>query len=196
MAGVILAAGSSRRLGTPKQLLPLDGRPLLQHAVDAVHAAGVTPIVVVLGHASDDVRAALRLPPGARTVVNPDHAHGQSTSLRAAILHLEETGPPVDAVVVALGDQPRLRPDAVRALVAAHARGGARILQARYGGRPGHPVLITRDAFPDILAVTGDQGARAVIAADPGAVAGVEVGGDPPDDVDTPADYARLTGRD
>ena len=89
VGGIILAAGRGARMGRPKQLLPLDGRPLLQHVIDAAVAAPLDGIVVVLGHASDEVAAALALPPGVTIAVNPLHAQGQSTSLR--------TGPGGDA---------------------------------------------------------------------------------------------------
>jgi molybdenum cofactor cytidylyltransferase len=193
VAGLVLAAGGATRFGAVKQLLPLDGRPLLQHVVDAVAAGGAAPVVVVLGHEAAAVEAALALPDGARVVVNPDHARGQSTSLRAGVAAL--AGDDVDAVLVALGDQPRLRPDAVRTLVEARLGGAGPILQARYGGRPGHPVVLGREVLPEVLGVAGDQGARALMSADPGRVVAVEVGGDPPQDVDTPEDYARLASR-
>jgi CTP:molybdopterin cytidylyltransferase MocA len=191
VTGIILAAGRSSRMGTPKQLLPLDGRPLLQHVVDAA-AEALDDVVLVLGHEAGRVAAALALPAGVRVVVNPDHAEGQSTSLRAGLDHLPEAA---RAVVVLLGDQPGVRAGAIRAVVAAEAAGAAPILRAAYRGRASHPVVLTRGIWPEAAALRGDAGARSLIAAHAGRVELVEVGGDPPEDVDTPADLARLTGR-
>ena len=189
---LVLAAGSGSRMGSPKQLLPVGGRPMLQHAIDAVVAAGLTDLVVVLGHAAQEVAAALALPPGALAVVNPRHAEGQSTSLAAGLAQMP-TG--ADAALVLLGDQPEVRPDAIRALAAAHAPGGAPILRASYGGRPGHPVLIDRALWPEAMELRGDGGARALVARHPGSLRLVEVGGAPPEDVDTPDDHRRVTSR-
>jgi CTP:molybdopterin cytidylyltransferase MocA len=192
VCALILAAGAGSRMGSPKQLLPLGGRLLLQHVVDAAAAAGLSDVVVVLGHAAGEVEAALVLPPGVRTVRNPRHAEGQATSLAAG---LSAAPPGAAAALVLLGDQPEVRPDAIRALAAAHAPGGAPILRASSGGRPGHPVLIDRALWPEAMALRGDGGARALVARHPGSLRLVEVGGDPPEDVDTPEDHRRLTHR-
>ena len=176
-------------MGSPKQLLPLDGRPMLQHVVDAAAAAGLPDLVLVLGHAAEQVAAALVLPPGARTVVNPRHAEGQSTSLAAG---LAAAPPGAGAALVLLGDQPEVRPDAIRAVVAARVAGGPPMLRAAYGGRPGHPVLLDRSLWPELAGLRGDGGARTLASRDPSALGLVEVGGDPPEDVDTPEDHRRL----
>lgn len=173
---------------TPKQLLHVAGRPMLQHVVDAATGA-LDDVVLVLGHEAGAVAAALALPSQVRVVVNPDHAEGQSTSLRAGLAHVPGTA---SAVVVLLGDQPAIRVDAIRALVGAQAASDAPILRAAYRGRASHPVVLARAVWPEAGALRGDAGARSLIAAHAGAVALVEVGGDPPEDVDTPEDIARL----
>lgn len=175
-----------------KQLSPLRGRPLLQHVIDAAAEASLDGVVVVLGHAADEVAAALRLPEGVEIAVNPLFEAGQSTSLRVG---LERAPAGAAAAVVLLGDQPGVRADAIRAVVAAHAASGAPILRASYRGRPSHPVLLDREVWPAARALRGDAGARPLIAAHAGRVEMVEVGGDPPEDVDTPDDLARLRGR-
>lgn len=192
MAGVVLAAGSSSRMGRPKQLLRLGDLPLLQHVVDAVAAAGLDEVVVVLGHEATAVAGALRLPEGARVVPNAEHAAGLSTSLRAG---LQALGPGIRAAVVALGDQPELDPGAVRAVVEAHRSAGARLVQASYRGVPDHPVVLDRRVWPQVLAVTGDRGAREVLAAHPDWVHRVELDRDAPGDVDTWGDYEDLRER-
>lgn len=190
VVGIVLAAGRGARMGRPKQLLPLDGRPMLQHVLDAAAAAPLDDLVLVLGHAAGEVRAALRPPPGTRVVVNAAHAEGQSTSLRAGLAAAPEGAL---AAVVLLGDQPEVRAEAVAALVAAHARSVAPVLRAAYGGRAAHPVLLGRAIWPAAMALRGDAGARALISRE--AVELVEVGGAPPEDVDTPADHAALVAR-
>lgn len=190
VVAVVLAAGRSARMGRPKQLLLWRGRPLVAHVLGAATAAGLERVVVVLGHAAGEVALALEAPPGARLVVNPDHASGQASSLRAG---LGAAGPEADAALILLADQPEVRPDAIRAVVAAGRREG--IARARYAGRPGHPVLLGRDVWPELAGLAGDVGARRLIEADPRRVLDVEVGGDPPPDVDTPHAFARLTAR-
>jgi molybdenum cofactor cytidylyltransferase len=190
---VVLAAGGSARMGRPKQLLPWRGRPLVAHVLSAVADAGLEEAVVVLGHSAGEVTLALDPPPGVhvRLVVNPDHASGQASSLRAG---LAAAGPGADGALVLLADQPEVRADAIRAVVGAGTRAG--VARAGYGGRPGHPVLLGRDLWPRVAGLRGDVGARDLIAADPGRLREVETGGAPPPDVDTPDAYARLLERE
>jgi molybdenum cofactor cytidylyltransferase len=191
IGAVILAGGSSSRLGRPKQLLDLEGKPLLQHAVDAAADAGLPEIVVVLGHRAPEIGGAITLPPGARVVVNPDHARGQSTSLATGLRSL---GADVEAAVVLLGDQPRVRPALVRSMADGFAGDGEPVLRAVYRGRPGHPVLLARSVWDLVAAEEGDRGARGLMAARPELVRDVEVDEDPPLDVDTWEDYLAIGG--
>lgn len=191
IAGVILAAGASSRLGTPKQLLPLDGRPLLQHVIDVAATVGLEPIVVVLGYRAADVEAALRLPDDARIVDNPDYSEGQSSSLRRGLAALE---PDVGAAAILMGDQPRIRPEAIRDAVETYRRTGAPVVRTHYRGRPGHPVVLDRSAWPALMAETKDRGARGVLAAHPEWVVPLDRDEDPPADIDTREDYDRLIG--
>lgn len=188
---MVLAAGTSSRLGQPKQLLDVGGRPLLQHAVDAAAGAGLAEVIVVLGHAADEVAAATRLPAGARAVVNPDYAEGQATSLRAGLRELSSR---CRAAIILLGDQPGVSPDVVRALVDAYREGAGPVVQATYEARASHPVLFDRQLWPQLEAVEGDVGARDLLEQHPEWVTEVEVGGIPPPDLDTWEDYRRMTG--
>lgn len=182
---LVLAAGSSRRLGRPKQLLDLEGRPLLQHVIDAAAAAGSQQIVVVLGHAEREIRAAIALPPNAVVAVNPDFATGQASSLRVGLDALAES---ITRAVVVLGDQPRVSPEVIGSV--AHAKGP--IARATYAGIPSHPVAFDRALWPELHAVEGDRGARDVLASHAGDVTLVRFSGPPPGDVDTDEDYQQI----
>ena len=192
ISGIVLAAGRSTRMGRPKALLPLAGRPMLQHVLDAAEASPLDEVVVVLGPDAGEVWAALRPGPRTRAAVNPRAAEGQSTSLHAGLRAVDVDA---EAAVVLLGDQPEIRPDALGAVIETFRRGRGPVVQAVYGGRPGHPLLFARDAWPDLEAASGDEGARSVLAASPSRVQRVEVGGEPPEDVDTEDDYVRIRTR-
>ncbi len=188
ISGIILAGGGSARLGTPKQLLELDGRPLLQHVVDAAEQAGLDEVIIVLGHEANHVSAALRLPPTARVVVNPRYLEGQSTSLRAG---LDATDPASTAAVVLLGDQPRLGADMIRKMVAEFRRDGRPIARAVFDGVPGHPVVLARSEWAMVDTLEGDVGARAFMDASD-KVNLVDMGAEPLEDVDTWEQYERV----
>ena len=113
ISGIVLAAGSARRFGSTKQLVLFRGRPLAQHALDALASAGIDEIVVVTGHDADRVEAALLLPPQGRFVRNADHASGQSSSLAVGLHDLAEDS---EGAVVLLADQPGVTDAEVRAL--------------------------------------------------------------------------------
>lgn len=185
---VVLAAGASTRLGRPKQLLPLAGRPVLQHVVDAAVAAGVPEVVVVLGHAAADVRSALRADPRVRTVLNPAYASGLASSLRAGLRALGED---VEAAVILLGDQPDVPAEAIRRVLSAYEESGAAIVEAWYRGTRGHPILFDRCLWPRLEALHGDEGARSLLAERVDRIAMAEIDADPPLDLDTRADYER-----
>lgn len=193
IAGVLLAAGASRRLGRPKQLLPLGGRPLLAHALGNALASGLDEVVVVLGHEADAIRTALApdlAAPRSRVVVNPRYAEGQATSVAAGVVALP---PETEAALFLLGDQPGVRPETIDAVLAAFRAEPAPIVAPTYGGRIGNPVLFRRDLFSALTGLTGDEGARRLLRARPGDVRRVETGlPAPPPDVDTDDDYRAL----
>lgn len=189
ITGIVLGAGRSSRMGRPKQLLPLGGRPVLQHVLDAAEAAALDEVLLVLGHRADEVRRAVRLTRRARVVVNEDYEEGQSTSLRAGLWAASEES---EAAVVLLGDQPGIRAQAIASVVAAFREGRGPVLQATYGGRPAHPVLFARSVWSELEQARGDEGARGIIAGHADWPDPVEVGGLPPDDIDTETDYLRV----
>lgn len=188
ISGIVLAAGTSSRLGRPKQLLELDGRPLLQHVIHAADEADLNEIVIVLGHEAERIGAALDLPPAARTIVNPEYLSGQSTSLRAG---LAAASPDSEAAVVLLGDQPGLEPAAIRKMVEFFRAGGPPIVRALWHGTPGHPVVFARSTWVDLAKLTGDRGARDLLG-DRDDVEGLEMGGPAVLDVDTWNQYEQL----
>ena len=177
-AALVLAAGAGRRFGATKQLATLRGRPLLEHALAAV--ASVSPRVVVLGHAADEIQAGVDLH-GATPVVCPGWEEGQAASLRCGLAALDGA----DAVLVVLGDQPGLTVAAVEALV--DDRGDEDAVRATYAGVPGHPVLLRRPLLARAGELRGDTGFRDLLR--DARVGAVEVGHlADPDDVDTPGD--------
>ena len=189
IAGIILAAGRSARLGRPKQLLPLAGQPLLSHVLRNAAASSLDDVLLVLGHEAATIAAAVG-DWGQRPVLNPDHAAGQSTSLRAGLAALD---PITDGALFLLGDQPQVDATVIDRLIAAHVATGGRIMVPRYGGQPGNPVLFSRDLFPELVRVSGDVGARSVVWAHRDDIVHVDVGdGPPPRDIDTEEDYAAL----
>jgi molybdenum cofactor cytidylyltransferase len=181
IGGLILAAGEGRRFGATKQLAELRGRPLLEYALEAM--TGVSPRVVVLGHAADEIAARVDLQ-GATPVVCEDWGEGQAASLRCGLAALAG----VDAVVVALGDQPGLTAEAVDAVIAAAGEEDA--VRATYGGVPGHPVLLRRPLLDRAGELRGDVGFRDLLA--DATVREVEIGGlADPADIDTREELTR-----
>jgi CTP:molybdopterin cytidylyltransferase MocA len=211
VAGVLLAAGEGSRFGGPKALVELDGQTLAERGVGLLRAGGADPILVVTGATEVQI-------PGTHTVYNPEWRTGMGSSLRAALNALtspedaspedaspedaspedaspEDAGPEeVGAVVVALADQPLVGPESVARLIAAY-RAGASVAVAAYDGQPRNPVLLAREHWPEVIATaTGDTGARAFLRARADLVSLIECGDTGrPDDIDTPADLARIT---
>jgi CTP:molybdopterin cytidylyltransferase MocA len=206
VAGVLLAAGEGSRFGQPKALVKLNGQTLAERGANILRAGGARPILVVTGAIPIELGET-------HTVYNPEWHTGMGSSLRAALRALSGTGTgastgtstgastgtgaglgrDVGAVVVALADQPLIGAEAVARLIAAY-RDGASVAVAAYGGRPRNPVLLAREHWAEVGAMaTGDQGARAFLRARPDLVTLVECGDTGrPDDIDTPADLARI----
>ncbi|MFN8109440.1 MAG: nucleotidyltransferase family protein [Thermoleophilia bacterium] len=188
VAGVVLAGGASSRMGRPKQLLQVGGRTLLQRAVDALLEGGVQEVVVVLGADAAEVITGLGAHPGVRTVMNSAHATGQSSSVRAGINALDDG---VDAAVMMVSDRPYVTADAVREVVRAAADSPEHeVAIAQYTDGQGHPVLLRRAIWPQLMLLRGDVGARAVLPM--AHVLPVPVPDHMPRDVDTPDDLSEV----
>ena len=184
IGGLVLAAGAATRFGAPKQLAELDGVPMLEHALRTMTAATVGRVVVVLGSGADEIAERVDFH-GADALVCDRWEEGQSASLACGLAELADC----EAVVVTLGDQPRVSPDAIQRVIA--ARNGASAVRATYGGTPGHPVLLERDLFEQLRNVTGDKGARnLLVSAQVLDVPCDDLGGG--EDVDTPAELDAL----
>src|SRR5207245_3992958 len=141
-------------------------------ATDAAARARLDQVLVIVGHAAEEVTGAVRLPSLARFIHNPDSAQGQSTSLRAG---RPEAGPTCRAALVLLGDQPGVRPDAIAAVAKAWRRGGGLVVQASYDGRPAHPSLCDRSVWPELQPLDAEQGPRSALPADPAGLRRVEL---------------------
>lgn len=189
VCAIVLAAGTSSRMGEPKPLARVAGRPLLAHVLDALRESRVDEIVAVLGAESERIRRGVSLE-GARVVVNPEYVEGMSASVRAGI---RAAGPDAGAFLIVLGDQPLVKPSTYDAIVGRWARTGARVVVPVYRRVRGNPVLLHRSLAEEIEHVTGDVGCREIVAAHADEV--VEVAVDDPGvliDIDTPDDLRRL----
>ena len=188
VAAVILAAGASTRMGRNKLLLPVDGEAMVHRAARRALDAGLAPVVVVLGHEDDRVRAALS-DLDVVFATSPDPTGPTSASLHAG---LEALGPSVPATVVMLSDMVEVTESMLRTIARASARGTAPLEVSRYGDVLAPPLLFRRALWPELLAWHGEGCGKAVVRAH-GAEASVH---DWPAtalrDIDTPSDYDAL----
>jgi len=187
---VILAAGASSRMGAPKQLIAIDGKPLLVRAVEAALATPAWPVVVVLGANAGAIRPVLA-PYPVLVVENEAWSEGMAASIRAGIQTLQQFSRHTDAALLALCDQPAFSATTIERLVAAQRSTGRSIVAARYAGRHAAPALFLRKHFSDLAALTGESGARQLLNEPAEPVASIDL----PElavDLDTPADVAAL----
>jgi CTP:molybdopterin cytidylyltransferase MocA len=190
ITGVVLAAGEGRRFGGIKQLVHFDGKPLAQHAIDALAAAGVEELLVVTGHEADSVERALVLPAQGRFVRNPAYRDGQAASLAAA---LHEIAGHSEATVVLMADQPGITADDVAVLIERFRGTRKQIVRLRFADGPG-PALLSREIYAEAGHLHGDVGARVLMASHPEWIEEVEIGRNAPRDIDVPGDLE--AGRD
>lgn len=162
IALVLLAAGASTRMGSPKQLLPYEGRPLIRHAAEVALASKCEPVVIVLGSHVEEIRAAL----GDLDVVvveNTEWQTGMGSSIRAGISGAEILG--CAGAILALADQPRVTAEIYNHLIAEHDETGRPIIASEYSETVGVPVLFARAFFPDLKSLPANQGCNGVILA-------------------------------
>jgi len=197
VAGLILAAGESSRMGRDKAILLYRGRTFLETIIGSLNAAAVKRVLVVLGHHAEAIQQTVNLA-GVEVVINRDYQRGQTSSLRAGLAALEKTAAQgiktLEGIVLCLVDHPAFEPAVVSALVAAFERSGAPVVIPTLDGRRGHPVLIARPLFGPMLALDEGTGANTVIRACGDRTEFVEVR-DPGIliDVDDPETYRQLT---
>jgi molybdenum cofactor cytidylyltransferase len=190
---VILAAGASSRMGSPKQLLTLEGQTLLVRTVEAALASPVWPVVVVLGAQAEMIGPTLA-PYPVLVAENPAWPEGMASSLRVGIGMLQQFSRRLEAAVVLLCDQPALTAGTIELLLQAQVDSGRTMVAARYAGRLGAPALFLREHFGSLAALTGETGARDLLKAQPGRVTAVDL----PElavDLDTPQDLAAQRNR-
>lgn len=190
---VVLAAGTSSRLGQLKQLLDLGGEPVLSHVLRAAAKSQVGGTIVVLGHEAKRIGSAVG-DFGQVAVINPDYAEGQSASLKAGIAALPVTAA---GALILLGDQPLVTATLIDQLIDRFTDEGRtdRFIQTQYGEIPAPPVLIGRGWFSGLDGITGDQGARELIRDHRDRVTSIQSDEDRPLDLDTIEDYRKLLER-
>ena len=184
ISGVVLAAGTGSRFGSTKQLVLLDGKPLAQHAIDALISAGTDEVIVVTGHDAVAVASSLALPGNARIVWNKAHRDGQATSLAAALHVVDDES---EAAIILMADQPGVTAEVIRSLISRFQATRKQVVRAMYADGPG-PSLLSREIYAEAGHLHGDVGARVLIASHPEWVEEVAVDGPAPRDIDVPSD--------
>jgi len=195
VSAIVLAAGTSTRMGQAKQLLPLGPSNVLAQTLENVRSASIAEIVLVLGSSAQAI--CQQLPPplleGLKVVVNHDYMQGMASSLRQGLSALDQHDKHSDAALIVLGDQPFVRPQTLDQIVDAYRRSPAQIVIPLYQGTRGNPVLLDRSVFAEVAALEGDIGCRAIFAKHLEGIVNVEV----EDmgvllDIDDQQDYDRL----
>ena len=194
ISGIVLAAGESRRMGSPKALLDYQGRTFIENICDAFVTAGVDELIVVLGAHEHEGRIRAAVPDHLmlQVRVNPRHRLGQLSSLMFGIHALSSES---EAAVVNLVDHPLVKAETIQTLISSFRADPLPIIIASYQGRRGHPVLFSSLVYGEILAAPLDQGAKVVVRKDPDRVREVCLN-DPGirADIDTPKAYAQWVG--
>ncbi len=191
IAGLVLAAGQSSRMGADKALLMYNGRTFLETITLTLKEAGIQHVVAVLGHHAEEIRQSINLAT-VEVVVNQDYRRGQTSSLQAGLRVLGEANP--DGIIMCLVDHPAIAADTIRKLIQSFTSTGKPVVIPQFHGKHGHPVLVGRELFTELLALGPDQGADSVIhkyrdwsefveVSDPGILL----------DVDDPEGYRKLT---
>ena len=190
VAAIILAAGGSRRLGQPKQLLQVHGETLIALTARIAREAGAVPVFVVLGAEAEKIRAVL----SASDVVlveNTQWQSGLSSSVRAGVEAVEAQSATAQGVLMMNCDQPRLNADHLRELIAAFCASANKCVVSSYAGVQGVPAVLPRDLFGELKLLTGDKGAKSLFSAHLQSIAAVPFEGGEVD-IDTPDDLAHL----
>lgn len=174
VGAIVLAAGSSSRMGEVKQLLPLANSTVLERTLANLTDSGVDEIVLVLGSAAETIRERLAASPmkHLRIFVNPDYGQGMATSLRAGLSVLDRN---IKAALIVLSDQPFVRAETFDQIIDQYRRSDAQIVIPMFHGVRGNPVLLDRSVFPEVMALQGDIGCRAIFGNHLDGISKVEV---------------------
>jgi molybdenum cofactor cytidylyltransferase len=191
---IILAAGESKRLGNPKQLLSFGGNTLLARVAKTASESNLSPVIAVLGANAEKISATLNIP-DIIVVKNDDWKEGMASSIRIGLSSMLELSPLVDGVLVLVCDQPYLNQHLIKALIEAQRDSGLPAAAASYGGKLGTPALFQKSLFSELMSLSGDTGARKILERKRENVVEVEfeLG---VVDIDTQEDYERLLNKD
>lgn len=189
-AAIILAAGKSGRMGSPKQLLRYNGKTLLEHAADEAKASDVASVIIVLGHRADEIIAGMSTA-GTHAVKNENWESGMASSIITGIKVLISEQPDTDAAVLLVSDQPYVDSALINQIIAKQQESDQPIVACEYDGGPGVPALFHKFFFSQLLVLKGDAGAKRLIKQNLNLVATVEFPFGHVD-VDTPEAYRNL----
>jgi molybdenum cofactor cytidylyltransferase len=193
VAGLLLAAGSSSRMGRPKQLLPLGKTLLLDHVLEQVLSSALDRVVLVLGHRAEEIRKGLKTPldhPKLTILRNPEYEQGISSSLLCGLRQVEAQ---YEHVMVILGDMPYITSDLINLLIRQYLASGLPLGAVQTKKGRSHPVILGRRFFGDLHQLRGDVGARDLFSLFPAELCLVESRDAFHDaDIDTPEDYENI----
>lgn len=191
IAAMVLAAGASRRLGQPKQLLKYRGETLIERAIRMANEAGAAPVIAVLGAHFEIICASIAFNDSILSI-NDRWQRGIATSIQSGLRTLEVVGKDAAGILIMSCDQPRLTAEHLRALIEAfNAQGQRAIVASAYAGVHGVPAVFPRSVFTDLRTLKGDQGARALFAHPPCSLIALDFEGGEVD-IDQPSDLAEL----
>jgi len=194
ISAIVLAAGESKRMGRPKQLLAWQGKTLLRHVLESLMKSDADEIILVLGHEAEAIRKGLT-EFQIKIVINPDYKQGMASSLRQGLLAMNPTS---EAFLVLLADQPGIGPEIMNRMIRDFQRADPKrgIVRPVYQGLRGHPVLIGVQYLQEALQLQGDVGARQILMNHPEDIIEIEVDQDVVlKDIDTPEEYQKYINR-
>lgn len=190
IAAIVLAAGGSSRLGQPKQLLALGGESFVRRTIRAAVEAGCAPVIVVLGAEAERIQEETDSLP-ATVVQNANWTEGIGSSIRVGLLHVVHSRATIDAALLLACDQPFVDAGFLKELIQLRLTSAKSIVASAYAGTLGVPALFDRTLFPELLASSGDQGAKQIILSRPQETASLSFPAGAID-IDTPDDLKRL----
>jgi molybdenum cofactor cytidylyltransferase len=192
ISALLLAAGMSERMGEVKQLLVLGERRMIEVSLSNLLASRVDEVIIVLGFAADEIRPFVQGKERVQVVINPQFEAGMSNSIQCG---LRAVDPCCSGVLIALADQPFIPADVIDTLIERFTAGKKGIVLPVYHGQRGHPVILSRQYEPELLALSGDAGGRAIVRSHPDDVLEVEVNDKGVVmDIDQPEDYQKIQG--